>query len=90
MDQEMASRRENIIFFVASYIFLVAAALVGLPNSLSATHRWVEAILLVVMGVLLAFMPKASSPRWRIHLYLGVQGFLVAALLFLQPGFSRG
>jgi signal transduction histidine kinase len=88
MDQEMASRRENIIFLVASYIFLVAAALVGLPNSLSATHRWAESILLVAMGVLLAFVPKESSPKWRIHLYLGVQGCLVAVLLFLQPGFS--
>jgi signal transduction histidine kinase len=88
MNQEMASRRENIIFLVASYIFLVAAALVGLPNSLSPTHRWAEAILLLAMGVLLTFVPKASSPEWRIHLYLGLQGSLAAVLLFLQPGFT--
>jgi signal transduction histidine kinase len=88
MDQEMASRRENAIFLVASYIFLAAAALVGLPNAPSAMSRSAEAILLVAMGVLLAFMPKESSPKWRIHLYLGLQGSLAAVLLFLHPGFT--
>lgn len=88
MLQEIASRRETTIFVVASYIFLIAAALVGLPNSLSPASRWAEAIILVVMGVLLALMPNERSLRWRIHLYLGLQGTLAAVLLFLQPGFT--
>ena len=88
MVQEIASRRENMIFLVASYIFLVAAALVGLPNATSTTSRWVEGILLLIMGVLLALMPNERSPRWQINLYLGVQGTLVAVLMFLNPGFT--
>jgi signal transduction histidine kinase len=88
MDQQAASRRENRIFLAASYIFLVAAALVGLPNSSSAPSRWAEAILLVVMGILLAITPKETSPKWQIHLYLGAQGSLTAVLLFLNPGFT--
>jgi hypothetical protein len=86
MFQELASRRENTIFLVASYAFLAAAALVGLPNASSTTSRWAEAILLLAMGILLALMPNESSPRWRLHVYLGVQGSLVAALLLLHPG----
>jgi signal transduction histidine kinase len=88
MVQEMTSRRESTIFLVASYIFLAAAALVGLPNSFTPASRWAEAILLVVIGVLLALVPNERDPKWRVHLYLGVQGCLVAALLFLQPGFT--
>jgi signal transduction histidine kinase len=88
MVQEIASRRENRIFLVASYIFLIAAALVGLPNSSSVTNRWAEAILLVVMGILLALTPKETSPKWQIHLYLGAQGSLTAVLMFLNPGFT--
>lgn len=50
--------------------------------------RGAETILLLAMGILLALMPNESSPRWRLHLYLGVQGSLVAALLILHPGFT--
>jgi signal transduction histidine kinase len=42
----------------------------------------------VVMGILLAFTPKETSPQWRIRLYLGVQGSLTAVLMFLNPGFT--
>jgi signal transduction histidine kinase len=33
-------------------------------------------------------MPKAGSPEWKFHLYLAIHGCLVAALLFLQPGWT--
>jgi signal transduction histidine kinase len=90
MAQEMTTRRENIGFRVASYVILVAAGVVGLRFDPPATVvlRWVVVILLAAIAVVQMRMPKRESPPWRIHTYLGVHGALVAALMFLQPGWT--
>jgi signal transduction histidine kinase len=90
MTQEMTTRRENIGFKVASYVILVAAGVVGLRFDPPATVvlRWVVVILLAAIAVVQIRMPKRESPLWRIHTYLGVHGALVAALMFLQPGWT--
>jgi signal transduction histidine kinase len=90
MTQEMTTRRENIGFKVASYVILVAAGVVGLRFDPPATVvlRWVVVILLAAIAVVQMRMPKRESPPWRIHTYLGVHGALVAALMFLQPGWT--
>jgi signal transduction histidine kinase len=90
MAQEMTTRRENIGFRVASYVILVAAGVVGLRFDPPATVvlRWVVVILLAAIAVVQMRMPKRESPPWRIHTYLGVHGALVAALMFLQQGWT--
>ncbi|UCC64899.1 MAG: sensor histidine kinase [Anaerolineae bacterium] len=90
MAQEMTTRRENIGFLVTSYVILVAAGVVGLKFNPPATVtlRWVAVILLAAIALVQTRMPKAGSPSWKFHLYLGVHGSLVAALLFLQPGWT--
>lgn len=90
MSQEMTTRRENIGFLVTSYVILVAAGVVGLRFNPPATVtlRWVAVILLAAIALVQTRMPKAGSPSWICHLYLGVHGSLVAALLFLQPGWT--
>lgn len=90
MTQEMTTRHENIGFLVTSYVILVAAGVVGLRFNPPATVtlRWVAIILLAVIALVQARMPKAGSPSWKFHLYLGVHGSLVAALMFLQPGWT--
>jgi signal transduction histidine kinase len=90
MTQEITTRRENIGFLVTSYVLLVAAGLVGLRFAPPATVtlRWVVVILLAAIAILQMRIPKGGSPAWKIHLYLGVYGSLVAALMFLQPGWT--
>jgi len=90
MSQEMTTRRENIGFLVTSYVILVAAGVVGLRFNPPATVtlRWVAVILLAAIALVQTRMPKAGSPSWIFHLYLGVHGSLVAALMFLQPGWT--
>jgi signal transduction histidine kinase len=89
MSQQITSRRENIAFNVAGYAMLAAVAVFVLPLAPSATIRWIEGILLLTSAILQARMPKVgSSPGWRFHLYLALQGSLVAGLLFLHPGMA--
>jgi len=90
MTQEMTTRRENIGFLVTSYVILVAAGIVGLRFNPPATVtlRWVVVILLAAIAIVQIRVPKAGSPSWIFHLYLGVHGVLVAALMFLQPGWT--
>ncbi len=90
MTREITTRRENIGFMVASYVLLLAAGVVGLrfdPPANSAL-RWLVVILLATVAILQLLMPKGGSPSWRIHLYLAVHGALVAALMFIQPGWT--
>ena len=86
----MIIRRENIWFTVVGYVVLVAAGVVGLRFGPPATVtlRWVVVILLVAIAVIQTFMPKGKHPSWKMHLYLAAQGSLVAALMFLQPGWT--
>jgi hypothetical protein len=90
MTQEIITRRENIGFMVVSYVILVAAGVVGLRFSPppTAVLRWTVVILLAAIAVVQARTPKGASPSWRIHAYLAVHGGLVAALMFLQPGWT--
>lgn len=90
MTQEITTRRENIGFLVTSYVVLVAAGFVGLRFNPPATVtlRWVVVILLAAIAILQLRIPKGGSPTWKIHLYLVVYGGLVAALMFLQPGWT--
>jgi signal transduction histidine kinase len=80
----------NVVFLVTSYVVLVAAGIVGLrfnaPDTVAL--RWVIVILLASLAVVQTRVPKAGSPSWTFHLYLGVYGVLVAALMFLQPGWT--
>jgi len=86
----MTTRRENIGFLVASYVILVAAGVVGLKFNPPATVtlRLVVVILLVAIAIVQTRVPRGGSPGWKFHLYLGVHGSLVAALMFLQPGWT--
>jgi len=90
MTQELTTRRENIGLMVMSYVILVAAGVVGLRFNPPATVtlRWVVIILLAAIAVVQARAPRGGSPRWKFHAYLGVYGILVAALMFLQPGWT--
>lgn len=88
MSQTATSGRENLIFRVASYIIIAAAALVGFNQDTSTTQRLVMSGLLLVIAVVLALVPKPGSPPWKYHLYLLVQGSLVAGLLLLVPGWT--
>jgi signal transduction histidine kinase len=90
MGQAITTRRENLGFLVTSYVILVAAGVVGLRFNAPATValRWVVVILLLAIALVQARMPKAGSPEWKFHLYLAIHGCLVAALLFLQPGWT--
>lgn len=90
MTQEMTTRRENIGFMAASYVILIAAGVVGLrfDPPFTVALRWVIIILLIVIALVQTRMPQAGSPDWKFHLYLGVHGTLVAALMFLQPGWT--
>jgi signal transduction histidine kinase len=90
MDRELTTRRENILFTVTSYAILVAAGVVGLRFNppATATLRWAIIILLAAVAAVQALKPKARRPSWKIHLYLAVHGSLVAALMFLQPGWT--
>jgi signal transduction histidine kinase len=90
MSQEITTRRENIGFMAVSYVVLVAAGVVGLRFNppATATLRWVIVILLVAIALVQTRVPKGGSPSWMLHIYLGVHGSLVAALMFLQPGWT--
>jgi signal transduction histidine kinase len=90
MDRELTSRRENTIFTVTSYAILVAAGVVGLRFNppAAAAQRWAILLLLAAVAVVQALAPRAGSPRRSIHLYLAAHGSLVAALMFLQPGWT--
>jgi signal transduction histidine kinase len=90
MTQEITTRRENIGFMVASYVVLVAAGVVGLRfnTPTSVTLRWLVVILLAAIAMIQLRMPKGGSPGWKIHLHLGAHGSLVAALMFIQPGWT--
>jgi signal transduction histidine kinase len=88
MSQTMLSRREGTIFQITSFLFLGVAATVGLLQTDSPTSRGLMLALLLVIGILQARGPDEKSPAWQIHLFLGVQGSLVAALMFLIPGWT--
>ncbi|MCJ7549052.1 MAG: hypothetical protein MUQ30_05160 [Anaerolineae bacterium] len=70
MAQEITTRREKLGFPVTSYVIQVAASVVGLRSDFptSVTLRCVIVILLVAIAALQMRVPKAVSPRWRIHL----------------------
>ncbi|MGD2040782.1 MAG: sensor histidine kinase [Anaerolineae bacterium] len=90
MSDEITTRRENIGFLLASYVILVAAGVVGLrfrpPTTVAL--RWTVVILLGAIALLQLRMPRRGSPTWQVHAYLVVHGALVAALMFLQPGWT--
>jgi signal transduction histidine kinase len=84
----MMSRRESMIFQIASFVIIGASAIVGFMYVSSTTSRVVMVILLLAFAILQVRGPDEESPTWQIHLYLGVQGVLVAILLFLVPGWT--
>lgn len=90
MERELTTRRENIGLTVMSYAILVAAGVVGLRFNppASVTLRWVILILLAALAVVQTRTPRGESPSWKLHLYLAALGVLVAALMFLQPGWT--
>ena len=83
-----ASRWENIGFHLAGYCVLVAVAVVALLNAPTAGMRWLQAAILLTFGILQARVPDETKPVGHAHLYLGVQGALVALLILLQPGWT--
>jgi signal transduction histidine kinase len=90
MAQAMTTRRENIGFWITTYVILVAAGVVGLrfDAPATATLRWVIVILLAAIAVVQVWVPNQARPGWKFHVYLGVHGGLVATLMFLQPGWT--
>lgn len=86
MSQAPTTRREDLLTAIAGYLTLAAVAAASLSTMRQAGERWeIAAGLLLAFGILLARMPKAGSPGWHSHLYLAVQGSLVAGLLAMQP-----
>lgn len=88
MSQALMTRREGIIFQVTSLLLLTMAAAVGFTQTLSRPTLVAMLALLLVMAVLHVWAPSEKSARWKIHLYLGIQGALVAALMLLIPGWT--
>jgi signal transduction histidine kinase len=90
MTQEIVTRRESIGFVITSYAILVAAGVVGLRFDPPATValRWLIVILLAAIALLQLRIPRTGSPAWQMHAYLGVHGSLIAALMFIQPGWT--
>jgi len=88
--EDITTRRENAWFRVASYVILVAAGVVGLrfDPPASALVRWTILLLLVGIGMLQIWVPKGGSPLWRRRLQIGLNGAMVAALMFIQPGWT--
>ena len=88
--EDITTRRENTWFRVASYVILVAAGVVGLrfDPPASALVRWTILLLLVGIGMLQIWVPKGGSPLWRRRLQIGLNGAMVAALMFIQPGWT--
>jgi signal transduction histidine kinase len=90
MSQEITTRREHIGSMVSSYVLLVAAGVVGLrfnPPTTTAL-RWTILILLAAIAVVQTLIRKAGRIPWAAHAFLGVLGALIAALMFLQPGWT--
>lgn len=86
MSQAPTTRREDLLTAIAGYLTLAAVAAASLSTMRQAGERWeIAAGLLLAFGILLARTPKAGSPGWHSHLYLAVQGSLVAGLLAMQP-----
>jgi len=86
MSQALTTRREDLLTAIAGYLTLAAVAAASLSTMRQAGERWeIAAGLLLAFGILLTRTPKAGSPGWHSHLYLAVQGSLVAGLLAMQP-----
>jgi signal transduction histidine kinase len=90
MAQEIISWRESIGFMITGYVVLVAAGVVGLrfDPPATVTLRWVVVILLALIALVQTRTPRRGTPTWQIYAYLAVHGILVAALMFLQPGWT--
>jgi signal transduction histidine kinase len=96
MIHDVTNRWESVWFLVASYVILVAAGIVGLRFSPPATVtlRWAVVILLAAIAVVQALVPalglsdRRGGMLGRTHASLAVHGCLVAALMFLQPGWT--
>jgi signal transduction histidine kinase len=82
------TRREGIIFQITSLLLLAMAAAVGFMRTQSQPTLTAMLALLLVMAILHVWVPGEKSARWRIHLYLGIQGALVAAVMLLLPGWT--
>jgi signal transduction histidine kinase len=90
MAQEITTRRENIGFMVASYAVLVAAGVVAMKFEppTDPILRWIIIGLLVAIGLVQLRVPRRGSPPWRNYAYLALLGAMVAALMFIQPGWT--
>ena len=90
MSLELTGRRENIAVMVSSYVILVAAGIVGLRFNppATATLRWVIVILLAAIAMVQTFMLTGQRALSKIRACLVFYGALVAALMFLQPGWT--
>jgi signal transduction histidine kinase len=82
------SRRESTIFRITSFMFLAVSAAVGFTQDASTSTLAAMLALLSVMAILQARSPDERSPRWQLHLYLGIQGALIGALMILIPGWT--
>ena len=90
MAQEMTTRRENTGFLIVSYVILIAAGVVGLGFDPPAAVGIRAAIvaLLVAIAAIQVRAPSSAGPCWKIRLHIGVHAAMVAALMFLQPGWT--
>jgi len=82
------ARSKYTLFYVLSFLVLLAVAIRGLGFYVLANHpaRFIAALLLLAFTILLVVEPwlRMGAP-WSLHLYLALQTGLLLVLLLLPP-----
>jgi signal transduction histidine kinase len=88
MSQARLSRREMLLITVLAYVIVGATMGMGILRAETPADRYLSAGVILAFGLLMLRMPGPGSPAWAPHLYLGVQGALVATLMVFHVDWS--
>ncbi len=88
MSQARLSRRESLLITGVAYVIITATAAMGILRAESSPDRWLSAGVILALGLIMARMPGPGAPAWAPHLYLAVQGALVALLMYFHVDWS--
>jgi signal transduction histidine kinase len=87
MSQDPISRREGRVLLLTAYLLLAVVGVAGLKPMYEQGGRWeIAAGLLLAFSILQTWGSQVGVQGWQSHLYLAVQGGLVAGLLALESG----